>query len=81
MFIKLMLFSIALIALAFIGLGVQTLFSKRKRFPEFKVGHNKEMRKRKIHCINTQQKIIDKEIKAQNKLKGLCSACSSEGSC
>lgn len=45
-----------------LGLGVQTFFSKKKRFPETKIGHNKEMRKRKIYCFKTQQKRIDKGL-------------------
>lgn len=43
------------------GLGVQVFFSKKKKFPETHIGHNKEMRKRKIYCAQTQQKIIDKQ--------------------
>jgi hypothetical protein len=45
-----------------LGLGVQTFFSKKKKFPETHIGHNREMRKRKIYCAQTEQRIIDKEL-------------------
>ena len=68
MFLKILLISVVLIALAVLGLGVQTFFSKKKKFPETRVGHNKEMQKKKIYCYKTQQKRID---------KGLDSGCTS----
>ncbi len=59
MFIKVFIITIIIIGLALLGLGIQTFFSKKKKFPETRVGHNKEMRKRKIYCIKTEQKRID----------------------
>ena len=63
MFITIFSLALALIGIAIIGLGVQTFFSKKKSFPETKVGHNKAMRKNKIHCIKTQQVLEDKRYK------------------
>jgi hypothetical protein len=40
----------ALLALAFVGMGVKILFHKSKKFPETSAGHNKELRKRGITC-------------------------------
>jgi len=71
MFIKLFLITIVIMAIAFLGLGVQTFFSKKKKFPETKIGHNKQMRKNKIFCYKTQQKIIDKGLDGN----GSCSSC------
>ncbi len=71
MFIKLFLITIVIMAIAFLGLGVQTFFSKKKKFPETKVGHNKQMRKNKIFCYLTQQKMIDKGLDNS----GGCSSC------
>ncbi len=62
MFFKLLLITIVIMAIVFLGLGVQTFFSKKKKFPETKVGHNKQMRKNKIYCYKTQQKMIDKGL-------------------
>ncbi|OQY03147.1 MAG: hypothetical protein B6I20_05630 [Bacteroidetes bacterium 4572_117] len=63
MFLQVLLISVLLLGLAFVGFAVKIIFLKSGKFPDTKVGHNKEMRKRKIFCINTQQKIIDKNIK------------------
>jgi len=64
---KLIIITIILLALAFFILAIKIIFVKNGKFPEMGVGHNKEMRKRKIYCYKTQQKIIDKKIlKQQN---------------
>ncbi len=55
----------------FLGLGVQTFFSKKKSFPETRISRNKELRKRKIYCAETQQKIIDKNLSQGSG----CSSC------
>lgn len=64
MFIKILLLSVGLVAIAFIGFGVNVLFKKNGQFPEGSVGKNKALRKKKIYCMNTEQKIIDKRMKA-----------------
>ena len=66
MFIKILLLSIGLVALAFIGFGINILFKKNGRFPEGSVGKNKALRERKIYCMKTEQKLIDQQIKAEN---------------
>ena len=60
--LEVFLLTIVLVALAVLGLGVQVFFSKKKKFPETRVGHNKEMQKKKIYCFQTQQKRIDKGL-------------------
>lgn len=76
MYIYVLLLSIGLVGIALLGLGVQTFFTKKGKFPEHRVGHNKEMRKRKIYCAKTMQKIEDKKIKEALQKKGLCNGCS-----
>ncbi len=49
-------------AFVMLGLGVQTFFSKKKKFPDTRISKNKELRKRKIYCGETQQKMIDKGL-------------------
>lgn len=60
MLLKLLLISSVLLGFVFLGLGVQLFFSKKKRFPETAIGHNREMKKRKIACPQTQDKITQK---------------------
>ncbi len=42
LFLTIFLLSSAIISIALIGLGIQTFFSKKRKLPETKVGHNKE---------------------------------------
>jgi len=63
MLIKIILISSVLLSFVFLGLGVQVFFSKKKRFPQTQIGHNQEMKKRKIPCPQTQDKIIQKNKK------------------
>lgn len=56
-----------------LGLGVQTFFSKKKTFPQTRISKNKEMRKRKIYCGETQQKMVDKGL--DNGFGSGCSGC------
>jgi hypothetical protein len=50
MFIKLLILSLLLVALSGIFLGIRILLRQNGKFPQFHVGHNKEMRKRGISC-------------------------------
>ncbi|MCD6555950.1 MAG: hypothetical protein J7K64_02035 [Bacteroidales bacterium] len=75
MFITLFIFSLILIAIALIGLGIQIFFSKKKKFPETRIGHNKNLRKKKIYCMKTEQVILDKKYKQVKGIKTICSDC------
>ncbi|MCK7536531.1 MAG: hypothetical protein MZV63_38900 [Marinilabiliales bacterium] len=50
MFLKLLIISAVLVAIALAGMAITILVKPRGRFPETHVGHNKEMRKRGITC-------------------------------
>jgi hypothetical protein len=54
--------SVVLISIAFVGFAISILVKRNGAFPETSISKNKELRKRKIYCIKTEQKIIDKEI-------------------
>ena len=75
MFLTIFILSLALIGIALIGLGIQTFFSKKKAFPETRVGHNKVLRKKKIYCFKTQQAVIDKDYKQKSSINTTCSGC------
>ncbi|MCQ2252962.1 MAG: hypothetical protein MJZ61_05885 [Bacteroidales bacterium] len=53
---------LVIIALCFVGLGIQTFWGKKKRFPQYEVGENEEMQKLGIYCMNQVQQMIDKEL-------------------
>lgn len=65
MFIKILLLSVGLVAIAFFGFGINILLKKNGHFPEGSVGKNKALREKKIYCMKTEQKLIDKQIRAE----------------
>ena len=75
MFLTIFIFSLILIAIALIGLGIQVFFSKKKEFPETRIGHNKTLRKKKIYCIKTEQVVLDKNYKQTKGINPVCSDC------
>lgn len=64
MYLKIAILAVILLSVAMVGFAVNILFKKNGQFPETSVGKNKELRKKKIYCYKTEQKIIDKEIKS-----------------
>lgn len=67
--------SVIIVALCFLGLGVQTFFSKKKKFPDYEVGENPQMQELGIICMHQEQEIIDKQIKSQKGKKIDLDAC------
>jgi len=67
MLLRIFFITVIILALAFLGLGIQTFFSKKKSFPQTRISKNKEMRKRNIYCAESEQKMIDKDIKSSCK--------------
>ena len=53
--LKILLLTVILLAFALLALGVQTFFSKRKKFPSTEVGHNKDMAKLGISCAKHEE--------------------------
>jgi hypothetical protein len=67
MFLTILLLSIGIVALAFVGLGVSIFFKKNGKFPETGVGHNPEMRKLGLNCAKSEEIKrfqLQKDIKA-----------------
>lgn len=50
MFLKLLIISAVLVAIALAGMAITILVKPKGSFPDTHVGHNKEMRKRGITC-------------------------------
>ncbi len=53
MFLRILLITVVLVALAIIGLAIRILLKPRGRFPETHVGHNKKMREMGIKCAKS----------------------------
>jgi len=52
---KLFLITLALMAIAFVGLGIGIFFGKKKKFPEGSISKNKAMQKRGITCVKHEE--------------------------
>lgn len=48
---------VVLLGLAFLGLAIQIIFSKRKKFPNMHIGGNKNMLERGITCATSWDKM------------------------
>lgn len=60
---------IVLLALAFLGLAIQVIFSKRKKFPNMHIGGNKNMLERGITCAtgwDKQEQKNARKIEVEN---------------
>lgn len=55
--LQILLVSIGLVAVAFVLLGINVLFKKKGKFPNFHIGGNKELSKRGIYCATTTDKV------------------------
>ena len=75
-FLKVLLLSIALMAIAMLGFMIKVIVKPKGKFPETRIGHNKDMRKKGIYCMNTEQKRIDKGIDKKAKHTSTnCNGC------
>lgn len=56
--------TLVIVGLAILLLGVQTFFSKRKRFPNTHVGGNKALAKKGIFCVQTQDALERRNLQS-----------------
>ncbi|MDO4823781.1 MAG: hypothetical protein Q4A08_06415 [Bacteroidales bacterium] len=61
--VKLFLITVLIIAISFIFLAIKIILQKNGRFPNVHVGNSKEMRKRGIGCVQSQ----DRQARQENK--------------
>jgi len=70
-FLLVLLLAVVLIAIGVLGLAIQILFKKTHEFPDYHVGHNKEMKNIGVTCMQTQDKIEQHKAKNQLQFKSL----------
>ncbi len=61
---KVILLSVALMAMAAVLMSVRILFLKKGQFPNLHIGGNKEMAKRGISCATSQDRLARKHGRA-----------------
>ena len=54
--LNLMLITLAIVAICVALLGVKVFFTKAGKFPHFHISGNKEMKKRGIDCVESQDR-------------------------
>lgn len=73
MFWNILLLSTVLIAISFLGLGLNILVKKKGKFPAYRVGHNAEMARIGVKCVKSEE-IQCHKARLKNKEKD-CLAC------
>ena len=69
--IKVMLLSVAIMAIAFAGFAVKILFKKGGKFPNTHISGNKYLRSKGVTCIQTYDKLEQSKGKKVLRIKGL----------
>ena len=64
--LKVLLLTIVLVAIVFVLFSIKILLKKNGRFPVTKIGGNRELNKRGIHCPQTQDKVERKKYKVHH---------------
>ncbi|MCT4602226.1 MAG: hypothetical protein N4A59_04845 [Marinifilum sp.] len=63
MIVKVLLLTVVILAIAFIGFAISILIKKNGRFPELHIGRNEELKKRGISCATSQHKMEQDKVK------------------
>lgn len=61
--IKIILLSIALVAIAIFGLAIRILLIKGGKFPNTHVSGNKYLKKQGVYCSQTQDKLAQRDAR------------------
>lgn len=59
--LKTLLFTLLIVAICVALLGIRIFFTKKGKFPHFHIAGNKEMRKRGIGCVESQDKAAQRK--------------------
>jgi hypothetical protein len=69
--LKIILLSVALVAIAILGLAIRILLLKGGRFPNTHVSGNKFLKRNGIFCAQTQDKLAQREVQKEVKFDKL----------
>jgi len=72
MYLQLLVISIVLIGIALLGMMLNILIKKKGKFPEYRVGHNRDMHKKGIACVKHEEIRCHKERMKQEGCAGCC---------
>lgn len=60
-FLKVILFAVALLGFAMVGMAITILIKKGGKFPNTHVSGNKYLKKQGVYCSQTQDKLAQRE--------------------
>lgn len=63
MILKVLLLTIVILAIAFVGFAISILIKKNGRFPELHIGKNKHLQEKGIACATSQDKMEQAKAK------------------
>ncbi len=69
--IKIILLSVALVAIAMFGLAIRILLLKGGKFPNTHVSGNKYLKSQGVYCSQTQDKVAQREARKEVKFDNL----------
>lgn len=83
MFLNVLLISLVLLSFGVLGMMLNILVKKKGKFPEFRVGHNKDMAKKGVGCVKHEEikchkarlKAASKEANKEAKEEDGCVGC------
>lgn len=67
MILKVILLSVAIVGIAFVGFAITILIKKNGKFPELHIGRNEGLKKHGVYCAQTQDKM--EQMKAKQKVQ------------
>ncbi len=69
--LKIILLSVALVAIAMFGLAIRILLLKGGKFPNTHVSGNKYLKKQGVYCSQTQDKMAQRDARKKVKFDNL----------
>jgi hypothetical protein len=66
MYLQLLLITLVMLSLAMLGMMLKILVKKKGKFPEFRVGHNRDMHKKGISCVKHDERCSHRKALGNN---------------
>ncbi len=64
--LKILLLTVVLVGIVFLLFSIKIIINKNAKFPSGKIGGNRELNKRGIHCPQTQDKVERKKARVHH---------------
>ena len=68
--LKVLILAVIMLSIAMVFMAINILFRKKGKFPEYRVGHNRNMKKIGLSCVKHEELKCHRELKKEG-----CSSC------